>query len=359
MRYYLGDEARLRRKVEDVAMSVFAGWSYDEVITPTVDFYALFERGMGDEAQSAFRFTDNDGGLLSLRPDVTSSVARLAATLLRDNKRPLRLCYAAPVFRQQQPSHVEWRRENTQLGCELIGASGVKADLEILLVAAEVLTRLGLRSSACITINSVEIFYGLCEEFEVNATDSETLRRLIDTRDKTELSRFQAENHDSRRANPSFMALTELTGKRETLIEAKTLITNSRSNKGLSNLESVWDVIESLNLSDLFEIDLADVSSLDYYSGLSFKVFVRGAGYRVGRGGRYDGLAENFGQPEPAVGFVLNLDSLTEVVNGEAQLGAAESREADIAEAETVRDIFANALARREKDQRICIEVTR
>jgi ATP phosphoribosyltransferase regulatory subunit len=98
MRYYLGAEARLRRTVEDVAMSVFEGWSYEEVITPSVDYYALFEQGMGREAQASFRFTDSDGRMLSLRPDVTSSVARVAATLLAERERPLRLCYAATVF---------------------------------------------------------------------------------------------------------------------------------------------------------------------------------------------------------------------------------------------------------------------
>ena len=60
-----------------------------------------------------------------------------------------------------------------------------------------------------------------------------------------------------------------------------------------------------------FEIDLGDVSSLDYYTGLSLK-FVTGAGTSVGRGGRYDRLIASFGR-EPAIGFVLNLDALTEV----------------------------------------------
>ena len=117
MRYYIGAEARLRRKIEDAAMSVFESWSYEEVITPSVDYYDLFEQGMGQtEAQRGFRFMDSDGRLLALRPDVTSSVARIAATLLADRARPLRFCYAAPVFRQQTQSHAEWRRENTQLG---------------------------------------------------------------------------------------------------------------------------------------------------------------------------------------------------------------------------------------------------
>jgi ATP phosphoribosyltransferase regulatory subunit len=339
-------------------MSVFGGWSYDEVLTPTVDFYALFERGMGDEAQRAFRFTDNDGGLLALRPDVTSSVARLAATLLRDHDRPLRLCYAAPVFRQQQASHVEWRRENTQLGCELIGASGVKADLEMLMVAVEVLTRLGLCENACITINNVEIFNGLCEQFAISSVTGETLRQLIDTRDKTELSRLLNANRVTQQATSSFLALTELTGKRETLKEAATLISNPRSSTGVSDLNSLWDVIETLNLSDLFEIDLADVSGLDYYSGLSFKVFVRGAGYRVGRGGRYDGLAANFGASEPAIGFVLSLDSLIEVVDGNFQLDTVQREDNSMTSAISINDIFAQALNKRDNGEQVRIEVS-
>src|SRR6476660_7590507 len=82
MRYYFGLEARLRRTVEEIGMSIFDGWSYEEITTPTVDYYSLFEHGMGrSEADRAFRFTDTDGRLLALRPDVTSATARAAATL--------------------------------------------------------------------------------------------------------------------------------------------------------------------------------------------------------------------------------------------------------------------------------------
>ena len=123
MRYYIGGEARLRRTVEDTAMSVFDGWAYEEVITPSVDYYSLFEQGMGHaEAHRAFRFTDTDGQLLALRPDVTSSVARAAATLLAVRTvSPFASLLCRAGFRQQQQSHAEWRRESTQLGCELIG----------------------------------------------------------------------------------------------------------------------------------------------------------------------------------------------------------------------------------------------
>lgn len=313
MRYYIGAEARLRRTVEDVAMSVFEGWNYEEVITPSVDYYDLFEQGMGQrEAQRGFRFTDNDGRLLALRPDVTSSVARMAATLLSERPRPLRFCYAAPVFRQQTQSHAEWRRENTQLGCELIGVGGTAADLEVLRLATEILSRLNLQSRCCITINNVEIFNGVADHLNLSALAREQLRRLIDTRAAAELQQFlQTLNNSDARA---FSQPTQLTGKRNVLSTARTTITNARSIAALDSLEKLWTEIESLGLENSFEIDLGDVSSLDYYTGLSLKIFVHGAGASVGRGGRYDGLTGSFGRAEPAVGFVLNLDALTEVL---------------------------------------------
>lgn len=311
MRYYIGAEARLRRKVEDVAMSVFESWNYEEVITPAVDYYDLFEQGMGQrEAQRGFRFTDNDGRLLALRPDVTSSVARMAATLLSERPRPLRFCYAAPVFRQQTQSHAEWRREHTQLGCELIGIEGTPADLEVLRLAAEILSRLELQY--CITINNVEIFNGVAADLNLDDSAREQLRRLIDTREAAELQRVLQSypNGDGR----AFLQPTQLTGKREVIQAARKLITNSRSIAALDSLDELWTAIESLGLDSLFEIDLGDVSSLDYYTGLSLKIFVHGAGTSVGRGGRYDGLTGSFGRTEPAVGFVLNLDALTDVL---------------------------------------------
>ena len=313
MRYYIGAEARLRRTIEDTAMSVFAAWSYEEVITPSVDYYDLFEQGMGQsEAQRGFRFTDNDGRLLALRPDVTSSVARMAATLLSERPRPLRFCYAAPVFRQQPQSHAEWRRENTQLGCELIGVGGHAADLEVLRLATEILSRLDLHSSYCITINNVEIFNGVAAGLNLAAPAREDLRRLIDSRETAELQRFlQNQATDEGRA---FLQPTQLTGKQDVIHAARKVITNARSVAALDSLEELWTAIESLGLAGCFEIDLSDVSSLDYYTGLSLKVFVHGAGMSVGRGGRYDGLTGNFGRSEPAVGFVLNLDALTEVL---------------------------------------------
>lgn len=358
MRYYLGAEARLRRSVENTAMSVFEGWSYEEVLTPSVDYYALFEQGMGTtEAQSSFRFTDNDGLMLSLRPDVTSSVARVAATLLADRERPLRLCYAAPVFRQQQQSHAEWRRENTQLGCELIGTAGEAADLEVLLLAAEILKSIGLGESACITINDVGILDGLLNDLELEDSSRENLRQLIDTRDGSELRNFLDQNRIEDSTRTALIGLANLTGKAAVLDNARGLITNATSLAALDRLERLWRVIESLRLTELFEIDLADVSSLDYYTGLSFKVFVKGVGYRVGRGGRYDGLTASFGKAEPAVGFVLSLDALVEVLGRNKSTNGAQDRSIYSIESGDLSQTFTEVLFRRSCNEQVRIEV--
>src|SRR5216684_5658141 len=106
MRYYSGAEARLRRAIENTLVSIFDGWSYEEITTPTVDYYSLFEHAMGrSQAHHAFRFSDTDGRMLAIRPDVTSLVARAAATLFAECNRPLRLCYVASVFHQTPRSH--------------------------------------------------------------------------------------------------------------------------------------------------------------------------------------------------------------------------------------------------------------
>ena len=318
-RYYFGEEARRRRTIEDTALTVFDGWSYEQIVTPTVDYYSLFEHGMGHvEAHRAFRFTDTDGRLLALRPDVTSAVARAAATLFSERKRPLRFCYAAPVFRQQPQSHAEWRRESTQIGCELIGVNTIAADLEVLAIASDFLRRLQLDGTYSITLNDVGIFSGVAERLALDLTSREEMRHLIDVRNPTDLEDFLAPYTSAEEAR-AFAQLAQLSGKRETLDWARRALSNGQSLAALDRLESLWTVIESLGLTDQFEIDLGDVSRLDYYTSLTFKIYVEGAGARVGSGGRYDGLTTSFGKTEPAMGFVVDLDALTDVLGAPAR----------------------------------------
>ncbi len=361
MRYYSGSEARLRRSIENTLVSIFDGWSYEEITTPTVDYYSLFEHGMGrSQAHHAFRFTDTDGSMLAIRPDVTSLVARAAATLFAERRRPLRLCYVAPVFRQRPQSHAEWRRESTQIGGELIGANSSAADMEVLAIVCEVLEHLDLDRLCAITLNDVEVFHGIAEELNLRADARNEMRELVDTRNAADLERFLA-GYASPEDSQAFAQLVQLSGKRKTLNDARRLITNPRSQLALGRLERLWSVIESLQLADRFEIDLGDVSRLDYYTGLTFKIYVKGAGARVGSGGRYDGLTASFGRAEPAVGFVLELDALTEVLlarSYESTLAGSSSVAAAQVTGSNLSEVFVAAREKRTQAERIMINLS-
>lgn len=358
LRYYWGHEARLRRTIEETAMSVFDGWSYEEITTPTIDYYSLFKRGMGaSEAQRAFRFTDADGRLLALRPDITSGIARAVATLFANRQRPLRLCYAAPVFRQKGQSHAEWRRELTQIGCELVGQNSPAADMEVLAIAAEVLGRLSLGCSYVITLNDVEVFNGVAESLGFDSASRDQLRQLVDGRNSADLERFLISRTSPEECR-AFSQLIRLSGNNETLDRARSFITNARSRAALDRLDGLWRITESLDVSDRFEIDLGDVSRLDYYTGLTFEIYVEGAGARVGSGGRYDHLTANFGDAEPAVGFMLDLDALAGLLlsrNENSTVTAQPERKAHNVMDNDETALFREAIERRAQGERVVI----
>lgn len=358
MRYYCGPEAQLRRAIETAIMSIFEGWSYEEITTPTVDYYSLFEHGMGrSEAHHAFRFSDYDGRLLAVRPDVTSLVARAAATLFAQRERPLRLCYVAPVFRQQPESHTDWRRESSQIGCELIGTNSGIADMELLAIVWEVLQHLGLDRGCSITLTDIDVFNGIAEELKLDPDSRDEIRRLVDTRNTPDLDQFLARYAGSRDSR-AFARLTQLSGKGETLNDARQSITNARSRAALDRLARLWRVIESLHLSEHFEIDLGDVSRLDYYTGLTFKIYVSGAGSQIGSGGRYDGLTASFGKAEPAIGFVLELDVLTDLLLGRSEsdsVARSIEKPASVANSD-LSTLFRAAMDKRALGERIIID---
>ena len=357
LRYFFGREARIRRAIEETALAVFEGWSYEEITTPAVDYYSLFEQGMGTEASNSFRFMDTDGRLIALRPDVTSGVARAAVTLLKRRERPLRLWYVAPVFRQHAKSQAEFRREFTQIGCELFGASGDTADVEVLAMACEVFERLGLGSEFVITLCDVEVFNGVAENLGLDSSQRGAMRELVDDRNATDLETFLSQ-FASPADSSHFAELTQLSGKSEVFDAARQVITNDRSRAALDRLEALWKIIESLDLTDRFEIDLGDVSELDYYTALNFKIYVKGAGVRIGGGGRYDNLAAKLGQAEPAIGFVLDLDALTDVLiaRDENQFGADPLEAARRITSDDSIAMFREALRARAQGQRVVIE---
>ncbi|PYS51226.1 MAG: hypothetical protein DMF68_04990 [Acidobacteria bacterium] len=110
------------------------------------------------------------------------------------------------------------------------------------------------------------------------------------------------------------------------------------------------------------EIDFGDVSGLDYYTGLTFKIYAKGAGSRVGAGGRYDLLTANFGKTEPAIGFMLELDALTDVLlrrERGGMLAANSDLDATMITGNETAPLFMKAKERRQRNERVRIDLKR
>jgi ATP phosphoribosyltransferase regulatory subunit len=311
VQYMFDAEVRVRRWIEAEIMKVFAGWSYAEIILPIFDYADLFALGMGKEqAEMTYRFTGRDGRLLALRPEMTSLVARTVATRFRNNPRPIRLSYSGEVFRWDEPRGGR-QYEFHQIGVEHIGSERLEADTEALVIAIEALRKLGLEGFT-ITLSQVDFFNGIAERLQLDEGERSTMRQLIDRKETAHLEEFM-----SARANSEARAvcrLMTLAGKRNILDEARVLVDNPRSHAALDDLERVCEITEELGIDTYIDIDLGDVGGLDYYTGLTFKIYVPGLGTALGRGGRYDQLLAQFGCPEPAVGFSLCLDWLAQLL---------------------------------------------
>ena len=311
VQYFFDDEARLRREVERRAMDVFSGWSYDEIILPMFDYHELFARGMGvEQAERTYRFVDRDGALLALRPELTSLVARTVATRFLRRPRPIRLCYSGEVFRYDEPTE-RAAREFHQLGVEHIGQPAAAADIEILLVAAEALASLGITDFR-LALSHVDFFNGVVDYLNLADAERMVLRELIDRRNSQALDAFLQQHapqvEEKRRRG--FCQLTQIAGKEEILERASAVLVNDRSRAAITQLAQIYATLAALGLAENFDIDLGDAGGLEYYTGLTFKVFVPDWGTEIGGGGRYDNLIGNFGEAEPAVGFSLSLDGL-------------------------------------------------
>ncbi len=356
VQYFFDEEVRLRRHVERQAMEVFAGWSYDEIIVPMFDYHDLFARGMGAErAERTYRFTDRDGALLALRPEMTSLVARTVATRFVQRERPIRLCYSGEVFRYDEPTE-RAAREFHQLGIEQIGQPSPTADIEVLLIAAELLTTIGLGEFR-IALSHVDFFNGVANALEINAASRAQLRELIDRRNSLALDKYLQANAPqmTQERRQSFCQLTQIAGKDEAIAKARATVRNETSRTAIEQLAAIYETLTALGLAEHFDIDFGEAGGLEYYTGVTFKVYVPGWGTEIGSGGRYDNLISNFGAAEPAVGFSFALDGLVGARrNRQIQLAAEASQAIQLANDMT--QAFQEALALRTNRKKVKLQ---
>ena len=343
----IGRAAKQRRVLERAICSVFEGWSYEEIIPPIFDYYDVFTKGWGHEEQ-IYRFIDREGNILALRPEFTSLVAKTVATRLASSPKPIRLFYSGEVLRFEKPKGGR-QREFAQIGIEHYGGSGKTADVEILLIAVEAFQRIGIERFQ-INLGSVDFFGGIVDRMELPKEKIDDLKDVLNVKDQSRLEVLLHNLPLGDAAKRILRAVPHLTGGRAVIGEARSLVNNSRSVEALNHLEEIYSIFERLDLAQHLTIDLGEIRGFDYYTGILFRAYVRGLGFEVAGGGRYDGLPAAFGEDTPAVGFSFSLDRLEQIVTP-AQAGDPEGP------AVNVDSDFAKALQLRQsgKAVKLCL----
>ena len=314
LRDLLPEEVKNRRKLEQKAMQIFTSYGYKEVMTPTFEYLEVVETGSGKHRERLFLFMDREGGILSLRPEMTVSIARLAAMHLRDSSFPQRLFYSANVFRHVQP-HLAQYREFWQTGIELLGASGPWADAEAISLAVKLLQELGLNDFK-ISINQIGIFNGLLADAPISSDDKDEIRRLVEKKDLVELERRLEKLAMPDSWKETIARLPVLHGGLEVLNKIPYLEQHSITEQAAKDLLHVYEALEDYGVAEHIVIDMGVLRELDldYYTGVIFEGYSPELGYGLLGGGRYDNLMGQFGLPCPATGFALGMDRLALVL---------------------------------------------
>jgi len=291
------------RSVERL-VAQFESHGYERVKPPLIEFEESLLSGPGaGVARHMFRLMDPiSQRMMGLRADMTTQVARIAATRLAKAPRPLRLCYAGQVLRVRG-SQLRPERQYAQAGVELIGAEGVAGDAELVLLAAEALSALGVQGlSVDLTVPTLVPL--LTKGLGLNDDQAEAARQALDARDGAAIKALPEEVRGlltdlMRTAGPAKAALAALA--------SLNLPTPARAL--CDHLGELVAFLDGHNGGLTLTIDAGESRGFEYQTGVSFSLFAVGVRGELGRGGRYS-LAGG----ESAIGFTLYLDSLMRAI---------------------------------------------
>ena len=310
MRDLLFEECLARGDVETRLAKAFELRGYKEVMTSGLEFMEVCDPEVsGIAPESMYKLTDRPGRLIVMRPDSTLPIARLAATRLLGHALPLRLYYVQPVWRSN-PGLAGLQDENMQAGIELMGAAGIRADLEVLTTAVEAL-------STCVPDFRLELghagfFRALAAQLPIDEDVREDIRSSIESKNYAALDAI-LDGLPPSQAVDAMRRLPRLFGGEEVFAEAESVCPQETTAGPLSYLHKVYHAIQDLGLGERVIVDLGLVQRNDYYSGIVFTAYTEGYGDSVLMGGRYDNLLSHFGRPMPATGFAINVDALTRI----------------------------------------------
>ncbi len=303
------DECETQSWIEDRLKACFRSYGYNQVITPGIEYLDVYADAPGNAGiEHMFKLIDNEGRILVLRPDSTGPIARLTASRLKESLKPVRLYYNQRVYRQKN-LYSGHRVETSQMGVELIGANSIRADMEALELAVVALM------SCDIQDYRIELGHGglcalLISRLDISGGAREQLKSLIQSKNYPALNDYlDALGHSD--TISTIKALPGLFGGPEVFEKARKICDDEETQEIISYTRTLFDNLRKLGLGENIMIDLGFANDNDYYTGVIFQAYIPDGGEAALLGGRYDRLLGRFGDPQPAVGFGVNIDLLT------------------------------------------------
>jgi len=297
----LPEESRKWQNLESIIKDTCAKFGYQEIRTPIFEDTNLFLRSVGEEtdivSKEMYTWEDKDGTSLTLRPELTASVARSYIQNNLGGKSPIqRLYYIGPLFRRERPQKGR-QRQFHQFGIEAFGSSHPEQEAEIIALAWHILLKSGLENNTKLYLNSIG-----SKDCRIKYRDAlkKFIRPHLNKLSKPSLQRFET--------NP--LRILDTKNKDEQmLLKGAPKISNYYSNSDFEHFESVKHFLETMHIP--YTINSALVRGLDYYTKTVFEFTSEtlGAQNALIGGGRYDGLIETLGaKSTPGVGFAAGME---------------------------------------------------
>jgi ATP phosphoribosyltransferase regulatory subunit len=313
---YLPKAVTKLRKLEWNVLECMQSWGYRQIITPTLEFYDTVGVTSSTSDRKLFKMLDKKGTTMVLRSDMTAPIARVAASLLKEQPMPLRLSYHSNVFRAIE-DEAGRDSEFFQTGVELIGDATPDADAEMVALAIESLQAAGVQKFK-IAIGHVGFLHGLFHETLPSAPDLQVqLKDHLLNRDYVGYRTTLRNLALSEEVEEELQGILRLRGGQEICDQALQLTNDPTAQAAIRHLCEVWEVLKAYGASEHVLIDLTMIGDFSYYTGMTFEGYAADLGFPVCSGGRYDNLLKQFGRPAPATGFSLKTNRILELLSRE------------------------------------------
>ncbi len=291
----------------DLRNHIFAAWretarryGFREYDGPPLEPLELYTNKSGAEiVAQLFNFVDKGERAVSLRPEMTPTVARLVATAERTYKKPIKWFSYPQLFRYEKPQKGRLR-EHFQLNCDLFGESDPAADAEMVALLVDVLRALGLTAT----------------DFVVRLSSRQAWQRFFAGRggDPARAYEFYQIVDKLERERPEVSA-EKLSALGIAMAEVQEFI---RASVPEPELQAVLDNLSARGLRDFVVVDYGVIRGLAYYTGIVFEAFDRKGTFRaIAGGGRYDQLVKQVSEGRvdlPALGFGMGDVVLAELL---------------------------------------------